>query len=61
MSEFIPPVSTGPSSLSSYHTGAVIPVFTKKKWPIKMKYVEKGVIIENVDRWNKWAVAHGPS
>jgi hypothetical protein len=41
-----------------YETGAVILVFAQKKWSIEMKYVEKGIIIEDVDRWSMWTVAH---
>ena len=39
----------GPFSLPSEETGNVILVFAKNKWPIETKYMDKGIIIEDVD------------
>jgi hypothetical protein len=45
MRKLIPPPSTDPVPFSPYKMGNVILVFTQKKRPIEIKYVEKGIII----------------
>jgi hypothetical protein len=49
MSEFIPPTSANPSPSPPVETLVFILVLAEKKWPIEIEYVEKGVIIEDVD------------
>jgi hypothetical protein len=49
--KIIPPPSADPSPGSSPETDTVIHlVFAQKEWPIEIKYVEKGIVIEYVDR-----------
>jgi hypothetical protein len=51
MGKFIPPASTVPSPCPPEETHSFVfafVFFAQKKWPIEIKYVEKGVIIEHV-------------
>jgi hypothetical protein len=50
----------GPSFLPPKETGIVTLVFAEEKWPIETKYMDKGIIIEDVDRCSMWTVANGP-
>jgi hypothetical protein len=51
----MPPPSAVPSSQPSDVTAVavVVLVFAKKKWPVEMEYIEKGVIIEDLNRRSK--------
>jgi hypothetical protein len=48
--EFAPPTFADPFPTTPYDTSVITFVFTQKKWPIEIEDVEKGIIIENVDR-----------
>ena len=49
MRKLIPPSSAVPSPAPPYETTSIALVFAQKKWSIEMEYVEKRVIIEDVD------------
>jgi hypothetical protein len=59
MRKLIPPPSAVPSLFPPPETSVLILIFAQKKWSIEIKYVEKGIVIEDVDRCT-WTVAHGP-
>lgn len=63
--ELVPPALAGrysPLSDTGIDTGIVDRDLNLKSWSIEAKYVEKGIVIENVDRWgSRLAVARGPS
>jgi hypothetical protein len=61
LGKFIPPVSTGPYPIPPVDTGGVALIFTQEKRLIEIKYVEKGIVIEDVDRCSSWAAAQGLS
>jgi hypothetical protein len=52
MREIVPPESEVPFPPSDELVAVVI-VFAQKKWSIEIKHVEKGIIIEHVDRCGK--------
>jgi hypothetical protein len=49
MRKFIPPPSALPSLISPPETVVFAFIFAQQKWAIEMKYIEKGVVIEDVD------------
>jgi hypothetical protein len=53
VSKFKPPTSADPSPLTPKKTVVLAVVFAENKWPIKTEYVDKAVIVEDVDRWCK--------
>jgi hypothetical protein len=56
--KLIPPPFEDPSPLASYEIGIVFLVFAQKEWPIEIKYVDKRIVIEDVDRNRIRAVVH---
>jgi hypothetical protein len=45
----VPPEFAVPSPLPSCETIFIIIVFAEKKWPVEIKYVEKRIIVEDMD------------
>ena len=59
--ELVPPAFVG-QYFSLSDTGIVDYNLNLENWSIEAKYVEKGIVIENVDRWtSRLAVARVPS
>jgi hypothetical protein len=52
MGKRVPPVS----AVSPFRKAISVP----QKWPTEIKDMEKGVIIEGVDRCSTWSVAYEP-
>jgi hypothetical protein len=49
MCEFVPPVFADPLRTPSNETGVLVLVFAKNRWPIDIKYIEKGIIVKDMD------------
>ena len=49
MSKIIPPASADPSLYPPDETKVIIIIFSQEEWLIEIKYIEKGVSIEDVD------------
>jgi hypothetical protein len=50
MREHIPPVFANPSLISSPDISVFILILAENKWPIKIEYMEEGIIVKDVDR-----------
>ena len=50
MCERMPPAFLVPYQISARETVVVILIFAQKNWSTVEKYVEKGIVIEDVDR-----------
>jgi hypothetical protein len=58
MRRHVPPAFAAPFSAQEDTSIVIDIVFIEENWSTVIKYVKKRVIVEDVDGWTVWSVAH---